>query len=694
MQTKENKYDMKDPNPFLSPQYGTPFETVPFNEIRLEDYEQAIREGMRLEDEAIERILSNDAEPSFENVIAPRTDKVLERVTTVLFNLISANTSDELDDLAQKMTPLLTEHSNRIALNPDLFRKVKHVYENRHILNAEQQRLTEKAYLGFVRNGANLPDKNKEEFARIETELSSLSLDFGQKLLKEMNAFQLVINDDAQLSGLPERQCEQAAAAAKEAGVDGWLFTLHAPSYVPFQTYADARELRKEMYMARNSLCFHGNEFDNTENVRRIVDLRLQKARLLGYETYAQYALERRMAADTLHVYELLETLLDACLPVAREEVDAVQDLARETEGKDFALQPWDFAYYSHKLKVRKYDFDEELLRPYFPLSLVRDGIFRLAETLYGIHFAKNPEIPVYHPDVKAYEVRDADNTFLAVLYTDFFPRSSKQGGAWMTSFREQYIDEEGRDIRPHVSLTANFTPPTPERPALLSLDEVETFLHEFGHCLHGIFSRVHYQSLGGTNVLWDFVELPSQIMENYATEPAFLHTFARHYETGAPIPDEWVERIVKSRKFQAAYACIRQLSFGFLDMGLYGRTTPLDKPIEEMENSLMSATRLLPHPAGCCMSVQFSHIMNGGYAAGYYSYKWAEVLDADAFSVFRSEGIFNPSTAQRFRDSILSKGDSEPPMILYKRFRGKEPQIDALLERTGVVRTNNKLNE
>ncbi len=684
---------MKAENPFLAPQYGTPYETVPFDRIGLEHYESAILEGIRLEDEAIARILSNPEEPTFENTIAPRTDRILERVTTVMFNLISAHTSDEMDALAEKMTPLLTEHSNRIALNPDLFRKVKHVYENRHTLDAEQQRLTEKAYTGFVRNGANLKDEDKEEFARIETELSSLTLEFNRKLLKEMNAFRLTITDEAQLSGLPERQREQAATAAKEAGADGWLFTLHAPSFIPFMTYADARELRQEMYMARNTLCFHGDEFDNTETVRRIVDLRRQKALLLGYDTYAQYALERRMAADTAHVYDLLDTLLEACLPVAKEEVDEVQRLARETEGEDFVLQPWDFAYYSHKLKVRKFDVEEEALRPYFPLDSVREGIFGLAETLYGIRFTENPEIPVFHPDVKAYEVRDADNSFLAVLYTDFFPRNSKQGGAWMTSYREQYTDEEGRDVRPHVSLTANFTPPTAGRPALLSLDEVETFLHEFGHCLHGIFSRVRYQSLGGTNVLWDFVELPSQIMENYATEPAFLHTFARHYESGEPLPDELVEKIVKSRKFQAAYACVRQLSFGYLDMGLYCLTAPLDTPIEEAEQELMRSTLLLPHPAGCCMAVQFSHIMSGGYSAGYYSYKWAEVLDADAFSVFRNEGIFNPETARRFRDCILSKGDSEPPMTLYRRFRGSEPRVDALLERTGVSAPKKNIN-
>ncbi|MBR4855068.1 MAG: M3 family metallopeptidase, partial [Bacteroidaceae bacterium] len=375
-----------------------------------------------------------------------------------------------------------------------------------------------------------------------------------------------------------------------------------------------------------------------------------------------------------------------ACLPTAQEQVREVEELAREMEGNDFVLQPWDFAYYSHKLKVKCFNVDEEQLRPYFPLAQVQEGIFSLAQTLYGIRFKANDQIPVFHPDVKAYEVIDRDGSFLAVLYTDFFPRASKQGGAWMTSYQEQYIENDGTDIRPHVSLTANFTPPTKDKPSLLSLDEVETFLHEFGHCLHGIFSNVRYRSLSGTNVWWDFVELPSQIMENFATEPKFLHTFARHYDTGAPIPDELVDRIVQSRKFQAAYNCIRQISFGLLDMGFYTRQQPIDEPVEQFEQKMMQRTRLLPHPQGCCMAVQFSHIMSGGYAAGYYSYKWAEVLDADAFAVFREAGIFDKETAQRFRDCILSKGDTLPPMELYRRFRGKEPQVDALLERTGIA--------
>lgn len=677
---------MNATNPFAEPNYGTPYNTVPFDRIRLEDYESAMTEGMKQEEDAIRNIIAETGEPTFENVILPETDQLLSRATTVFFNLTSAHTNDEMDALAQKMTPLLTAHSNRITLNEELFEKIKYVYEHRDRLDSEQKRLTEKVYNGFERNGANLKGKDKEEFARITTELSSLTLDFSQKLLKELNAFKLHVTTQEQLEGLPQRQLEAAQLAAKEEGLEGWLFTLHAPSYIPFITYADNRELRKQMYMARNTLCHKDNEFDNRKNVARIVELRTKKAQLLGYETYAQYALSQRMAQDTQHVYDLLDTLSDACLPTAQKQVKEVEELARKTEGENFILQPWDFAYYSHKLKVERFDVDEEKLRPYFPLAQVQEGIFSLAHRLYGISFKENSHIPVFHPDVKAYEVTDSDGTFLAILYTDFFPRASKQGGAWMTSYQEQYIEKDGTDVRPHVSLTANFTPPTADKPSLLSLDEVETFLHEFGHCLHGIFSKVRYRSLSGTNVRWDFVELPSQIMENFATEPQFLHTFARHFETGEPIPENLIDRIVQSRKFQAAYNCIRQVSFGLLDMGFYTQQEAITEPIEDFEQKMMQSTQLLPHPSGCCMAVQFSHIMSGGYAAGYYSYKWAEVLDADAFAVFRQAGIFDKDTAEKFRECILSKGDTEPPMELYRRFRGKEPQVDALLERTGVT--------
>lgn len=677
---------MNATNPFAEPNYGTPHNTVPFDRIRLEDYESAMTEGMKQEEDAIRNIIAETGEPTFENVILPETDQLLSRATTVFFNLTSAHTNDEMDALAQKMTPLLTAHSNRITLNEELFEKIKYVYEHRDRLDSEQKRLTEKVYNGFERNGANLKGKDKEEFARITTELSSLTLDFSQKLLKELNAFKLHVTTQEQLEGLPQRQLEAAQLAAKEEGLEGWLFTLHAPSYIPFITYADNRELRKQMYMARNTLCHKDNEFDNRKNVARIVELRTKKAQLLGYETYAQYALSQRMAQDTQHVYDLLDTLSDACLPTAQKQVKEVEELARKTEGENFVLQPWDFAYYSHKLKVERFDVDEEKLRPYFPLAQVQEGIFSLAHRLYGISFEENSHIPVFHPDVKAYEVTDSDGTFLAILYTDFFPRASKQGGAWMTSYQEQYIEKDGTDVRPHVSLTANFTPPTADKPSLLSLDEVETFLHEFGHCLHGIFSKVRYRSLSGTNVRWDFVELPSQIMENFATEPQFLHTFARHFETGEPIPENLIDRIVQSRKFQAAYNCIRQVSFGLLDMGFYTQQEAITEPIEDFEQKMMQRTQLLPHPSGCCMAVQFSHIMSGGYAAGYYSYKWAEVLDADAFAVFRQAGIFDKDTAEKFRECILSKGDTEPPMELYRRFRGKEPQVDALLERTGVT--------
>ena len=674
-------------NIFLNTPWGTPHETVPFQKIRIEDYEEAVMEGMRQEDDAIQRIIDNPAEPTFENTLLPRTDELLSRVTTVFYNQLSAHTSDEMDSLSDKLSPLLTEHSTRILMNPRLFERVKYVRQNAKGLSAEETMLLEKTYEGFERNGANLSDEDKKTFSALNVELAQLTLRFNQNNLKEINAYNLHITEKEKLNGLPESAMQAAAQAAREKDLEGWLFTLHAPSYTPFMTYADNRELRRQMYMARNTICTQPGERDNYPIVKQIVNLRRQIAQLLGYKTYAEYVLHRRMAQNTENVNDLVEKLLKAYEPKARQEVAEVEALARRLEGDDFQVQPWDFSYYSHKLKCERYDFDAEQLRPYFQLDKVKEGIFGLAGRLYGITFQRNEQIPVYHPDVEAYEVFDADGSFLAVLYADFFPRSSKQSGAWMTSYQEQYIDEQGCDHRPHVSITMNLTKPTDERPSLLTLSEVETFLHEFGHALHGIFSKVHFEALSGTNVYWDFVELPSQFMENYVTEPEFLTTFARHYQTGEVLPTELIEKVRRSRNFLCGYACLRQLSFCLLDMAYYTTEKPFDEDILTFEHKVGKRTQLLPVPEKTCMSVQFSHIMSGGYSAGYYSYKWAEVLDADAFSLFQERGIFDRETAGRFRNDVLSRGGTEPPMALYRRFRGKEPSIDALLKRNEILK-------
>ncbi|MGL5272265.1 MAG: M3 family metallopeptidase, partial [Phocaeicola sp.] len=497
--------------------------------------------------------------------------------------------------------------------------------------------------------------------------------------------YQLVLTDKEQLDGLPDSAIQAAAQTANEKGEPGkWVFTLQAPSLLPFLKYSKVRELRKELFMAYNTQCTHSNEYNNETVVKELVNCRLELAQLLGYETYADYVLQKRMAETTTAVYELLNRLLLAYKPTALQEVKEVEELARQTEGEDFILMPWDWAFYSEKLKNKTFQFNEEELRPYFELNSVKEGVFGLATQLYGITFTENKQIPTYHSDVKAYEVLDKDGSFLSILYTDFHPRESKQSGAWMTSYKEQW-KEDGADSRPHVSITMNFTKPTETAPALLTFSEVTTFLHEFGHALHGIFANSTYQSLSGTNVYWDFVELPSQFMENFATEKEFLHTFAKHYQTGEQIPDELIEKIKESANFAVGYNCLRQISFGLLDMAWYTRTESFDGKVSEYEKENTKNTQLLPSLTETCMSVQFSHIMAGGYSAGYYSYKWAEVLDADAFSLFQEKGIFNDKVAEQFRREVLSKGGSEHPMTLYKRFRGSEPSIDALLKRNGI---------
>ena len=679
-------------NPFFI-DYGTPHNTVPFDKIQTSDYEEAFMEGIRRDDEEIDKIVNDPEEPTFENTIA-RVDlengehyyDLLDRVSNVFSCMLSAETNDALDALAQKMSPILTKHANDVSLNKKLFERIKQVYDhpNRE-LTPEEQMLLNKSYDGFVRSGALLDEAGKEQLRKITEEISILALQFSQNLLKETKAYELHITDEKLLEGLPDTAKETAAQTAKEKEKEGWIFTLDFPSYTPFMTYATQRELRKQMYMAKNTECTHDNNENNLEICKRLINLRREMAQLLGFETYADYVLKHRMASDTAHVYQLLNDLIDAYKPTALNEVKDIENLAHKLEGDDFEVMPWDFGYYSHKLQMEKYNLDAEMLRPYFELSNVIKGIFGLATRLYGITFKPNDNIPVYHPDVKAYEVFDKDGSFLAVLYADFHPRKGKQGGAWMTEFKGQWIDHKGNNSRPHISLVMNFTKPTAEKPALLTLGEVETFLHEFGHSLHGMFANTRFESLSGTNVWWDFVELPSQFMENYSVEKDFLRTFAFHYQTGEPIPDNLIERIVKSRNFMTAYACLRQVSFGLLDLAYYTQKKPFNEDIIPFEKKAWEKAMLNKQLPDTCMTVQFSHIMAGGYAAGYYSYKWAEVLDADAFSVFKKNGIFDRKTAQSFRDNILSKGGTEHPMTLYKRFRGQEPTIKALLERNGI---------
>ena len=674
-------------NPFLTA-FHTPFETTPFHLIKTEHFEPAMEEGMKTHNREVDDIVNCTDAPTFSNTIVAleKSGALLDCVTTVFGNLLSAETNDELEALAERMMPRLSEHSNNISLNEKLFARIKQVYNqtDQQALSQEERMLLQNTYNSFIRNGANLAPEQKERFRQLSAELSVLTLKFSQNNLKETNRYELILTSE-QTDGLPASALDAYAQAAKEKEKEGYLVTLHAPSFVPFMKYSTNRALRQQLYMAYNTQCTHDDEYNNLEIVQKLVNLRLERSQLLGFNTVADYVLSRRMAENSANVYKLLNELLDAYAPTAHQEVEEVQQLARELEGEDFELMPWDWAYYSEKLKEKKFNLNEEELRPYFELKNVIQGVFGLATRLYGITFEENPAIPVYHPDVKAYEVHDKDGSFLAVLYTDFHPRASKRSGAWMTSYKEQWKDENGNS-RPHVSVTMNFTKPSEEKPALLTFSEVNTFLHEFGHALHGMFADTTYQSMSGTNVYWDFVELPSQIMENFAIEKEFLNTFAKHYQTGENIPKEWIQRLIDASNFNVAYACLRQLSFGLLDMAWYTRTEPFEGDVRSYEKNAWEKAQVLPGVEETCMTVQFSHIMAGGYAAGYYSYKWAEVLDADAFSLFQEKGIFNAETANSFRENVLSKGGTEHPMVLYKRFRGQEPSINALLRRNGII--------
>jgi len=678
-------------NPLLS-SYNTHKQTIPFAQIKFEHYEPAIMQGIHDEDLEIEAIVKNTNAPTFDNTVVAleHSGHLLESVTSVFFNLLSTESNDNMQALAQKVAPILSEHANNILLNTQLFERVKKVYNMRDILklDLEDSRLLEKTMLSFTRNGANLTGEAKERYRELSTELSVLTLKYSDNLLKEVNTYRLQVTDAKKLEGVPDHVLEEAASLAKKENKEGWLFTMQAPSYLPFMQYVPDRKLREEMHTAYRSKATSG-ETSNIQLVQAIVNKRLEKAQLLGYKSHADYVLENRMAQSQEKVQELLAELIVAYTPKAKKEIEELQAFAQKTEGNDFVLMPWDYAFFSEKLKESRYAINDELLRPYFSLEKVKDGVFGLAEKLYGITFKENLEIETFHQDVKAYEVYDEDGSFLSVLYTDFHPREGKRAGAWMTNFKEQYMTQkEGQitDHRPHVMIVMNFTKPTESQPALLTYQEVETFLHEFGHSLHGMFARSRYGSLSGTNVRWDFVELPSQIMENFMTEQAFLDTFAHHYKTNDPIPSEYIQRIKDAANFNAGYACLRQVSFGLLDMAWYCRTTPFQGDVIEYDHMALEEVALFPNQNDACMSTQFSHIFAGGYSAGYYSYKWAEVLDADAFTRFKEEGILNKQVASDFRREILSRGDTEDPMTLYLRFRGQKPSIKALLKRNGIL--------
>ena len=666
-----------DVNPLLV-ESTAPHGAPQFTQITNEHYKPAFEQAVREARADIAAIVGNAQAPTFANTIEALefSGRRLDRISNIFFNLNEAHTNDTMQALALELSPMLTEFSNDVSLDPKLFARVKAVYDRRESLglNAEQRRLLEKTYKGFARSGAALSDGDKKIYRELTARLSELSLQFNQNSLAATNAFTLHVTDPAVVGELPDFVREGMAAEAKERGLDGWVVTLQIPSMVPFMTYSSNRALKEKLWRAYNTRCV-GGEFDNSAIVEEIADKRLQLAGLLGYETYADYVLEERMAESSPTVNAFLAELLDRAVEAARRDVETVAGYAR-AQGFDAELMPWDFGYYSEKLKHERYELSEELTKPYFQLENVRRGMFELANRLYGITLRENPEIPVYHPDVKAYEVFDADGSFLAVLYMDFFPRASKRGGAWMTEFRQQGV-ENGVETRPLISVVYNFTKPTDSLPSLLTFDEVTTMLHEFGHALHGIFAAGTYPSLTGTAVYRDFVELPSQIMENWAYEKEFLDLFAVDYRTGEKMPAELIRRILDAKNYLAAYSHIRQVAYGLCDMAWYSISEPVKMPV--------ARAQVLPYVDGQCTSTSFGHIFSGGYAAGYYSYKWAEVLEADAFSLFKEKGIFDRETAASFRENILSKGGSEHPMKLYVRFRGHKPDTQALFDKMGI---------
>lgn len=679
---------IKTTNPLLQ-NYATSFETPPFNQVKNEHYEPAFEEALRQLEKEIKEITANTHLPTFQNTIVAleNSGRLLDRVTSCFFNVLSAEANDEMMEISQRVSPKLSESSNNIYLNEKLFLRVKKVYEQRETLSlsTEDKRLLQKTFEAFADQGANLNEKEKDTYRRLTVELDRLMLTFDQHALKDKNRYELLIEDKKDLSGIPEEIRKAAREKAKEKGKKGWMFDLSAPSYTPFMKYADSRPLREKLYKDYLNVSNKGDEYDNKENITQIVNTRLAIANLLGYKDYATYALKDKMAKNPANVYQLLKQLLEAYKPVAINELHTLKGFASGWEKADIQLMPWDWSYYSEKLKAIRFQVDDEMTRPYFSLENVKRGVFGLATRLYGITFKENKTIPVYHPEVQTYEVYDADGKFLSILYTDFFPREGKQSGAWMNNIKAQYKEENGTDSRPLVVIVMNFTRPTQTRPSLLTYDEVETFLHEFGHALHGMLAAGTYASLSGTNVDQDFVELPSQIMENWLAEKDFLDHIAVHYQTGEKIPAELVQKLVDASNFNTGYLCCRQVSFGLLDMAWHTLTEPFDGNVIDFEKKSWREASLLPDIPDTLMSSNFGHIFSGGYSAGYYGYKWAEVLDADAFAAFKETGIFNTETARHFREQILSKGGTEQPDVLYRRFRGKNPTIDALLIRNGI---------
>lgn len=681
---------MQEENPFCTP-YNTPFEAIPYDKINLTHFVPALKEGIRREEESINEICNNTAEPDFFNTIEKfeRSGMLIGDVLCAFEALINARSYDEITAVAEEIHTIYTEHRNNITLNKELFARIKAVYESdTRQLTKEQQRLTEEIYTIFVRSGANLQDEERSKYRALCSRLSQLSLKFQENLIKDTDSYTLHITDTSDLAGLPDDLVESAAATAREHEKEGWIFTLHRPSYTPFLTFCKNRNLRQQIYMAHSTIGARGNTYDNREIVKESVNARLELAKLLGYDTYTDYVLAERMAQNSDAVFAMLGKLTWAYLPAARNEMEEIKSLASENEGKDFDFMPWDFAYYSEKLKEKKYNISDEALRPYFNLEQAIYGAFYLATRLYGITFKLRHDIPTFHHDVKVWEVFDYDGSHLALLYCDFYTRKGKHGGAWMDTLKPQYRDSAGNDHRPHVTLSTNYRKPQPGKPTLLTFDELNTLMHEFGHCLHGILSNVTYSSLCSPNVLWDFVEMPSQIMENFVVEEEFLKIFAFHHQTGEIIPSELLEKIRTSRTFKAAYQCVRQVGLGLIDQAWHNISKPFTGDVIEHEHAATAALRLMPVIPGTGITPQFSHIMSGGYSAGYYSYKWAEMLDADAFSRFKEEGIMNMKVAQSFRENILAPGDTEHPMELYMRFRGHKPEIDALLKRDGIIPT------
>jgi peptidyl-dipeptidase Dcp len=670
-------------NPLLSP-----FDTAPFSEIKNEHFMPAITQAIADARAEIDAITNNTEAPTFENTIAALdySGYQLDRVSSVFFNLNSAETNEEIQKIAQEVSPLLSEFGNDITLNEDLFKRVKAVYDQKDslTLTTEEQTLLDKKYKGFSRNGANLPEDKKKRLREIDAQLSKLSLKFGENVLAETNKFELHITNESDLDGLPEGEKEATAQMAKAKDKSGWLVTLDYPSYIPFMKYATNRALRKQLSLAFGSKAFHNDELDNQNNVLEIAKLRFERANLLGYKTHAHFVLEERMAQTPEKVHEFLNELLEKAKPAAQNEFKQLEDFAKELDGID-RLEKWDSAYYSEKLKQKLFDLDDEKLKPYFKLENVIAGVFKVAEKLYDLQFEEVFDVAKYHEDVKTYRIYDTDKNFIALFYADFHPRPGKRGGAWMTSFKSQFV-LEGENVRPHISNVCNFTKPTESKPSLLTFNEVTTLFHEFGHGLHGILADTVYPGLSGTSVYWDFVELPSQVLENWCYEKEALSLFATHYKTGEVIPMELVQKIKDSATFQEGMQTLRQLSFGLLDMSWHGTDPTAVNDVKTYEEKAFAGTNLYPDTPETCMSTSFSHIFQGGYSSGYYSYKWAEVLDADAFAYFKEKGIFNKEVATKFKDFVLSKGGTENPMELYKKFRGAEPKIEPLLERAGLL--------